>query len=545
MNRAVKVASAFLNGLQEKETPAQKVVHAFLNNREASAAEREVEKLFKDLLPGTPYANKTHAVGGYVRDQYISELKDDPSIDPKDLDIVIEMDGGSKKLTHFIKKEFGDTISTPVQMGTYPIWQITFKDNIKHNDKEYKTKGAVIEVADTMSEQFSDDKSRQREVKYAPLKDDIERRDFTVNMLLKDLTTGEIKDLTGTSKADIEKGVLKHVDKVMLDKRFKEDPLRLMRLIRFAAVKEWDIPKFVLRIAKKNAERIKIVSKERIMAELKKTMETGKLKQAIRLMDTIGVREYILPEINALKGVEHDERHHQEGDVYKHTLKVLENAKPGIENQMAALLHDVGKPEKQQILADKITFLGHQEAGAEMARAIMKRLKFDKKTTDKVVKLIKRHMDPLIEINPPKPLPADATPKQQRSHKKTLQRYEVKLRKYIRDVGDETIDSILDLARADELGRIPAKEEIPTLIKEIEKVRKSPIKVDMEPLFGGKELMKILDLKPGPDVKDAKELILRIQDQYASRSEKLTEEKAKKELYDRWRNRRKQKNKSK
>jgi len=154
-----------------------------------------------------------------------------------------------------------------------------------------------------MEEEFPEEESRQRQVKYAPLQKDIERRDFTVNMLLKDLTTGQIKDLTGLSKKDIEKGVLKHIDTVMLDKRFKEDPLRLMRLVRFAAVKEWDIPKYVLRIAKNNADRIKIVSKERIMEELKKTMETGKLKQAIRLMGTIGIRKHILPEIDALKGV--------------------------------------------------------------------------------------------------------------------------------------------------------------------------------------------------------------------------------------------------
>lgn len=487
---------------------AQRVARIFYRRIFASAAEREVERLLKAVLPETPFANKTHAVGGYVRDEYIKMLKGDPKIEPKDLDIVVEMKDGAKKITHHLKKEFGDDVSTPVQMGNYPIWQITFKNDINYKDKKYNTKGAVIEFADTMTEEFPEEGSRQRKVKYAPLKEDIERRDFTVNMLLKDLTTGEIKDLTGTSKKDIEQGILKHVDNVMLDKRFKEDPLRLMRLVRFAAVKGWDIPKYVLRIAKNNADRIKIVSSERIMGELKKTMETGKLKRAIRLMGTIGIRKYILPEIDALKGVSQGEKYHLEGDVYKHTLKVLENAKPGIENQMAALLHDIGKPETQQILPDKITFYEHHDAGAEIARAIMKRLKFDKKTTDKVVTLVRRHMDPLR--------------KKEMSDKN--------LRKYIREVGDETVDAIMDLARADELGRLPPKNEIPDLMERIEKIRKEPIKIEKKPILNGKEIMELLDLKSGPEVGKAKEFLLDKQDEYATEKKKLTKSEAKKLL---------------
>jgi len=511
--RAIKVASAFLSSLNEDtNTGAQRVVHAFLNAREASSAEREVEKLLKEILPGTPFANKTHAIGGYVRDEYIKQLKDDPTMDPKDLDIIVEMDGGSKKLTHFIKKKFGDAISTPVQMGAYPIWQITFKEDLNHAKKTFKTKGAVIEVADTMEEEFNDNESRQRDVKYAPLKKDIERRDFTVNMLLKDLTTGEIKDLTGTSKKDIEKGVLKHIDNVMLDKRFKEDPLRLMRLVRFAAVKDWDIPKEVLRIAKKNAERIEIVSKERIMAELKKTMKTGKLKKAIQIMKVIGILKYVMPEVDALRGVTQGEKYHQEGDVYRHTLKVLENAKPGIENQMAALLHDIGKPEKQQIFPDKVTFLDHQHAGAEIAKAIMKRLKFDSNTSKKVVDLVKMHMDPLLK----------------------LKSKDTKLRKYIRDVGDEMVNSILDLARADELGRLPAKNEIPDLIDRIEKIRNAPVKIQNKPLLDGNELMDLLKIKQGPEIRDVKDLLFKIQDEYAAKDKELTKEEAKSELLKRY-----------
>ena len=486
---------------------ALKVAKAFVTEQIyiASVAEREVERLLMKLLPGTPFAHKVHIVGGYVRDEYIREITKDNSIEPKDLDAVVEIDGGAKKITHYIKKEFDKSISTPTQLGAYPIWQITFKTPIDYNNEKYNTKGAVIEFADTMRERFTDPDSRQRKTEYAPLKEDIERLDFSVNMLLKDLTTGEIKDLTGKSKHDIEKGVLRHIDNVMLEKRFKEDPLRLVRLTRFQAINGWDIPKSVLQIAKKNAHRIKIVSNERIMSELKKTMEIGVLDKAIRLMKTIGLLKHILPEVEALRGISQGEKHHREGDVYKHTLMVLQNAKPGIENQMAALLHDIGKPITQQILPNKTTFIDHQHAGAEIAKALMKRLNFDKKTTDKVVTLVKKHMDPLFK----------------------LKSKEKNLRKYIRDVGDETIDAILDLARADELGRLPPKSEIPELMKRIEKIREAPIKIQKEPVLKGNEIMEILGIKTGPIVGEAKDYLLDVQDGYATKKKELTKEKAK------------------
>jgi len=467
-------------------------------------AEREVELFLLTYIPETPFAHKVYIVGGYVRDQYLKEITKDKDIEPKDLDVVVEVKDGSEKITHLIKEEFGNTISTPTQLGAYPIWQITFKEDINYKGREYKTKKAVIEFADTMREEFPDPESRQRKVEYASLQEDIERRDLTINMLLKDLTTGEIKDLTGMSKRDIEKGVLRHINSTMLEKRFIEDPLRISRLVRFQAINGWSIPKSVLRIAKNNAHRINIVSKERIMGELKKVMERGKLKQAIHLMSIIGLLKYILPEVEGLKGISQGEKFHQEGDVYVHTLKTLENAKPGIMNQMAALLHDIGKPATQKLLLNKTTFIDHQYIGAGLAKGVMKRLKFDKKVTDKVVTLVERHMEPLFK---------------QKAKDKNL-------RHYLREVGDDTIDALLNLARADELGRLPPKNEIPALIKRIEDIRNAPIAIQKESVLNGKEIMELLKIKTGPEVGRAKEYILEAQDGYASENKELTKKKA-------------------
>lgn len=185
----------------------RRVVQAYLNEQIhiASEAEKAVEKFLLALLPETEYAGKTKAIGGYVRDEYLSQIMNDPSIEAKDLDILVEIKDGAKKLTHYIydifnkpslwdkiKKflEFDDPkkspVSKPRQMGKdYPIWQITFKQDINYKNHAYHTKGAIIEFADTMKESYPDPLSRQRKVEPGTLKEDIARRDFTVNMLIK------------------------------------------------------------------------------------------------------------------------------------------------------------------------------------------------------------------------------------------------------------------------------------------------------------------------------------------------------------------------
>lgn len=469
----------------------------------ATRAEKEFEKLMKQLLRGTPYANRAFAVGGYVRDEYLG-------LDAKDLDVVVEIKGGSKKLTHYINntlnKENPNTVSKPRQMGrAYPIWQITFKDDAVFGGKLYKTKGAIIEFADAMKESFPDEESRQREVEWGTLKEDIARRDFTVNMLLKDLTTGEVKDLTGVSKRDLEQGVLRGHPEVSLDKIFSDDPLRMMRLIRFQTKYNWNIPLSVLKDVKRNAQRIKIVSNERIMDELKKVMKFGKLSQAIKFMKITGLLKYVLPEIEALSGVEQSKEHHAEGDVFKHTLMVLKSAPPTVEGQLAALLHDVGKPQTQQKIGDKIQFLGHEDVGAEMAKAIMYRLKFDSKTINKVTMMVRSHMRP----------------------HQLGQAGEKGLRKFIRDLGDEMVDAVLDLAKADELGKLPPGNMAPKLKERIEKIRKSPIKVRKKPVLDGNEIMDILNIKTGPLVGEVSKYLIDVQDDLASKGIELTKNEAK------------------
>lgn len=491
------------------------VVRKYINKC-ASDAEHEVERLLKDMLWGTPFAGKVKAVGGYVRDQYLSLIKKDPSIKPKDLDIVVDMPGGAEAITKYLHNKLVSSdgtkpVSEPRQMGkSYPIWQIVFKSDVEMDGKNYATNGAEIEFVDPMKESYPDSDSRQRTVQPGTIEEDIERRDFTVNMLLKDLTTGEIEDLTGVGKSDIEQGILRGHPKVELDKMFSDDPLRMMRLIRFHVKYGWQVPRFVIRAVQRNSERINIVSAERITGELEKVMKLGRLDKAVRLMSLTGLLKHIMPEVEQMKGVAQTPRYHSEGDVFKHTMLVLRNTPPGVESQMAALLHDVGKPATSEKVGDDIKTYGHDEVGAEIAEAILKRLKFDNDTTNRIKSMVRYHMQPHFMSS--------------------REDFSVKgLRRFIRKVGDGMVNAILTLARADELGAIPNKEKIPDLIKRIEDVRKSS-PISNKSVLDGHEVMQLLNITTGPEVGKANKILTEISDDYAEDGKELTKENAKREL---------------
>jgi tRNA nucleotidyltransferase/poly(A) polymerase len=189
----------------------------------------------------------------------------------------------------------------------------------------------------------------------------------------------------------------------------------------------------------------------------------------------------VFPEIEALRGVEHDYSKgvHQEGDVFRHTMLVLQGAGPGVENQLAALLHDVGKKDTQEIIDGTIRFIGHEKVSGEIAEAIMRRLKFDAATIGRVRTIVEGHMRPHHLTR------GDVGP----------QAY----RKFIREIGDELVDAVLGLAEADSLGNLPPRNMIPDLRKEIDKIRAPAQRAEVLPI-DGRDVQRILSVKPGPFV---------------------------------------------
>jgi len=465
----------------------------------SSFAEKEAERFFRSYLPKTSWKNHVFSVGGYVRDEILG-------LDAKDLDVVIDIKGGPEKLTKQLHALFSKETTFPVNMGNYPIWQITFKEDIIWEGETFRTKGAVIEFAETMKESYPDPNSRQRSTEFADLDSDVKRRDFTTNMMMKDLSNGEFIDLTGVSKSDIQKGVLRGHPDVDFNMILNQDPLRMMRLVRFACKYGWTVPLSVLKAVKANAARIQTISEERIRDELIKIMKLGKLQKAIKFFDATGLLKFIFPEIEALKGVKQNEIHHSEGDTFKHTMMVLQNSKPGIESQLSALLHDAGKASTTELINGAIHSYGHEKVSGEIAEAVCRRLKFDTGVIHNVRKIVENHMRPHA-------LKDAGT---------------AGIRKFIREVGDEIVDAVIDLARADEIGKLPKGDNIPSLMKKVEEVRKiKPVKKN-DSILNGIEIMKILNIKPSAKIKEIMSFLEGKEDEYLEKGKVLDKETAEK-----------------
>lgn len=458
--------------------------------------EKEVERLIRAVLFGTltDFQGKVFSVGGFVRDDVLG-------IPSKDLDIVVEMERGAESFSKALHAMFKESVSQAHQLGaSYPIWHLSFKGDVRFDDELFQTTGAEVDFADTQVEMFPDAESRQRNTKFGTIEQDIERRDFTVNMLLRDLTSGKLRDLTGVSKQDIELGILRGHPSVSLDKIFSDDPLRMIRLIRFHAKFGWRLGSGVLECVERNAERIKIISGERIRDELIKIMEYGKLALAIRMMSETGLLKYVIPEVAAMHGVEQDVYHHSEGDVFVHTMLLVEKAKPTVIAQLSALLHDVGKPACQEVFPQdgappRIKFLKHEDVGAELAEHILRRLKFEIVVIEKIKKMIQFH------------LRAHFSPEWSSKA----------VRKFVRECGDD-LEDILHLTEIDGMsshgpdGKV--KENcIPALRERIKSL--SVVPVQKKTILNGDDIMELLKLTPGPQIRKAMTMLQDIEDEFA------------------------------
>lgn len=213
-------------------------------------------------------------------------------------------------------------------------------------------------------------------VTFSDIMADASRRDFTINAMYMD--GDRILDFFGGQK-DIEMNILRTVGKA--ERRFAEDPLRMLRAVRFAAQFNMTMSDDIVM----NGALLRTISAERIRDELVKILRVGGLK----MLSTTGLLAHILPEIEQLNEVEQDARH-PEGNVFEHTCLVVDNARHNTVVMMAALLHDVGKFETQEINGDKISFINHEDS--TLPELIMRRLKFDNATIDAVCFLVKNHM---------------------------------------------------------------------------------------------------------------------------------------------------------
>jgi poly(A) polymerase len=250
----------------------------------------------------------------------------------------------------------------------------------------------VVEVATFRSDIGYSDGRHPDQVRFSKdPREDVERRDFTINGLLLDPVTNEVLDFVGGRK-DLEAGIIRAIGDP--DRRFAEDKLRMLRAVRFAARFGYTIEPGTFQAIQKTTSQIDQVSRERVRDELSRMLIEGHARQAFLLLDESGLLHEVLPEIEAMKEVEQPPQFHPEGDVFVHTLLLLERLPHPCPITLAwgALLHDVGKPATFRAAPDRIRFDGHVDVGVKIAEEICRRLRFSNDDTDQILALVDNHM---------------------------------------------------------------------------------------------------------------------------------------------------------
>lgn len=393
-------------------------------------------------------------VGGYVRDHLLGRAGD------RELDVVVEAGRGHELAVEFARRTGSAPPVIFERFGTAHVrWQ-----------------ARNVEFASARAESYGSG-SRKPDVRPADLDEDLRRRDFTVNTLLMDFE-GTVHDRLGGAAEDLRRGILR----TPLDPHatFTDDPLRMLRAIRFAAQLDFHLDPALLPAMSELHERLRppVISIERISEELRKMLLSPRPRQALELLDEARLLPEILPELSATKGVAQGGYHLY--DVFGHTVRVVEATPEDLITRLAALLHDVGKPATA---APDGTFLGHDKLGAAMSTAALTRLRFSNAVIERVARLVRMHLRPVFYAS-------DWT--------------DGAIRRLARDAGAD-LWRLIDLGRADvRASAYDQPEKLDELAARLRAVAEAqPERTD--PAISGADIMRVLGLKPGPAVGRIKE----------------------------------------
>jgi len=384
---------------------------------------------------------------------------------PHDADCDIVLQGSSQELANFLYKQKVSSI--------HPVTYERFGTAMVH------VAGTQIELVTARRESYESG-SRKPLVEPATLEEDALRRDFTVNTLMRNLHSGELKDPLGIGLEDLSKKVLRTpLDPV---ETFHDDPLRMLRAVRFRWKLGFEPLKGLYGAIKQDAHRLRIISGERIRDEITKMLLQQSASNAMAELMTLGLIAQFAPELEELVGLEQGDYHHL--DAWDHSLEVLrtiaKQPDSSLELRLAALLHDMAKPATKSV-DDKgrVHFFGHDQIGAEMAETLLRKLKFSLVTIEEVRTLIRNHMrlTGMSQLS----MPA--------------------ARRLIRDLGNQT-PVLLTLIESDRHAHKPGIKhpDLKQIRETLEQVQKeTPQQVLDSPLQGG-EIMDLLKLSPGPAI---------------------------------------------
>jgi poly(A) polymerase len=307
---------------------------------------------------------QAYLVGGCVRDLLLGR-------EPKDYDVA------TNATPKQVMEIFPETYAVGAQFGVVLV---------------PAPEGGEVEVATFRADIGYSDGRHPDEVRFScDPREDVARRDFTINGMMFDPVSGEVLDLVG-GRADLKAGIIRAIGDP--ERRFAEDKLRMLRAVRFAARFEYQIEPATLAAIQKLAPQIEVVSRERVRDELTCMLTEGHARRAFLLLDESGLLKHVLPEISAMHGVEQPPEFHPEGDVFVHTLLVLENLPQPCPMTLAwgALLHDVGKPATFRRAPDRIRFDDHVEVGVKIGEKICREMRFSNDETAQVLALVDNHM---------------------------------------------------------------------------------------------------------------------------------------------------------
>jgi len=414
----------------------------------------------------TPYDSNLYLVGGFVRDQAMGL----PSAHD-DIDLVLE--GDAPALAEFLYAKHVAQ-HTPVVYPRFGTAMIVVQ-------------GRDVELVTARMESYDPHSRKPSEVRPGTLADDAKRRDFTINTLLQNLHTGEILDPLGRAYADIEAQVIRTPTDARLT--FQDDPLRMLRAVRFAARFGFAIEPLTWKAIRQSAPRLSIISAERIQTEFSKTLLTSRPTLGLTLLLDSGLLEQFAPELTSMVGVTQNEFHAY--PVWEHTLAALEALPPdaSLTLRLATLLHDVGKPSTKGVGDDgRVHFYGHADKGAILARALLARLKYPNDIIHAVTTLVAQHM----RIGEYRPIWSDGA-----------------VRRLIRDLGPQ-LDDLFAIHRADVAALSPDHRDISrahALRARMETAQAGQNIAALASPLDGSELMPMLALPPGPKLGQVKDYL--------------------------------------
>ncbi len=430
------------------------------------------DKIFEPISEIVTTLNlQCYVIGGYVRDIFLER----PS---KDIDIVVI--GSGIELSKKVAQKLGKNVKVTVfkNFGTAMV---------KYNDYELEFVGARKESYNRAS--------RKPYIENGTLEDDLKRRDFTINTLALSLHKKNIGELTDlfNGLSDIKNKIIR----TPLDpnRTYSDDPLRMLRAIRFATQLGFTIKKESLKAIRYNKERIKIVSIERVIDELNKIVLSPKPSKGLNLLEITGLLQLILPEVVALKGIEIlDNKGHK--DNFYHSIKVLDNIAKTSKKlwlRWAALLHDIGKPQTKYFEKEVgWTFHGHDFIGSKMIPELFKKLKLPLGNEMKYVqKLVKLHLRPISLVQ------EEVT--------------DSAIRRLLYEAGDD-IDDLMSLCEADITSKNDKK--VRQYLKNFRLVRRKLIEIEekdrirnFQPPIKGELIMKTFGISPCREVGTIKNAI--------------------------------------